>query len=295
MGNKTTLLIMAAGLGSRYGGNKQVDGIGPNGEILMQYSIYDAIKAGFNKVVFIIKREHQALIESFCKDIKGVEIEFVYQDFSSVPPIYKVPKERVKPFGTTHAVLCAKDAVNEPFAIINADDYYGAEAFEIIYDKLHAISDNEGTMVAYKLKNTVSRNGSVCRGVCKVEDGELRSVTETYDITIDTNDVIRDREGNTLDPESLVSMNLWGFTPALFALAEAEFEKFLLGLKEGDIKSECVLPGTVDTYIKNGRVKVSVLSTDSVWFGVTYKEDKALVAAELQKMHDKGIYPDKLF
>lgn len=295
MEKKTTLLIMAAGLGSRYGGNKQVDGIGPNGEILMQYSIYDAIKAGFNKIVFIIKQEHQPLIESFCKDIKNAEIKFVYQDFSSVPPIYKVPAERVKPFGTTHAVLCAKDAINEPFAIINADDYYGSEAFEVIYDKLQAISDNEGTMVAYRLKNTVSRNGSVCRGVCKVKDGDLQSVTETYDITIDDNDVIRDRDQKVLDPETLVSMNLWGFTPALFALAEEEFKKFLLGLKEGDIKSECVLPGMVDTYIQNGTITVSVLSTDSVWFGVTYKEDKAFVAAELQKMHDAGVYPEKLF
>ncbi len=286
---------MAAGLGSRYGGNKQVDGIGPHGEILMQYSIYDAIKAGFNKVVFVIKREHEELIRSFCRDIKGAELAFVYQDFSSIPDIYKVPSDRVKPFGTVHAVLCAKDAINEPFAIINADDYYGADAFETIYKKLQALSDNEGTMVAYKLKNTVSLNGAVTRGVCSISEGMLSDVKETYSITVNEAGEIKDADAGDLDPEALVSMNMWGFSPEIFSVMEESFISFLTNISDGDIKAEYALPTMVDSFIKGGTLSVSVLSTDSVWFGVTYKEDKAFVAGELKKMHDAGAYPEKLF
>ncbi len=291
---KTTLVIMAAGLGSRYGGNKQVDGIGPNGEILMQYSIYDAIRAGFDKVVFIIKPEHRPVIENFCKNIKGAEIAFAYQDYSSVPAFYKIPAERTKPFGTTHAVLCAKDVVDGPFAVINADDYYGSEAFDELYHKLNALKSGEATMVAYKLKNTVSRNGSVSRGVCKVSDGKLSTVKEHYDITIDENDVISDKVEGVLASDSLVSMNLWGFLPEFFDFAKDYFESFLKELPDGELKKECALPTMVDTLIQAGKLEVSVLSTDSVWFGVTYKEDKALVAGELKKMHDEGKYPEKL-
>ena len=291
---KTTLVIMAAGLGSRYGGNKQVDGIGPNGEILMQYSIYDAIRAGFNKVVFIIKEEHRQVIESFCKNIKGAEIEFVYQDYSSIPSFYEVPKERTKPFGTTHAVLCAKDVVNEPFAVINADDYYGTAAFDEIYHRLNSLASGEAVMVAYKLKNTVSRNGSVSRGVCKVDDGKLSGVVEAYNITVDENDVISDTKEGVLDPETLVSMNLWGFLPEFFDYAKDYFDDFLRTLPEGELKKECALPTMVDTLIKQGNLNVDVLSTDSVWFGVTYKEDKEYVAGELLNMHRSGKYPEKL-
>ena len=291
---KTTLVIMAAGLGSRYGGNKQVDGIGPNGEILMQYSIYDAIRAGFNKIVFIIKEEHRSIIEGFCKNIKGAEIAFACQDYSSIPSFYKIPAERTKPFGTTHAVLCAKDVVNEPFAVINADDYYGSAAFDELYHKLNSLKSGEATMVAYKLKNTVSRNGSVSRGVCKVDDGKLSTVTETYNITIDENDVISDTVEGVLAPETLVSMNLWGFLPEFFDYAKDYFDEFLKTLPEGELKKECALPTMVDSLIKAGELDVSVLSTDSVWFGVTYKEDKAYVATELLKMHNEGKYPEKL-
>jgi len=293
---KTTLVIMAAGLGSRYGGNKQVDGIGPNNEILMQYSIYDAIRAGFNKIVFIIKEEeHRAIIEGFCRNIKNAEICFAYQDYSSVPSFYKIPAERTKPFGTVHAVLCAKDVINEPFAVINADDYYGSSAFDELYHKLNSMKSGEAAMVAYKLKNTVSRNGSVSRGVCAVENGELTSVKETYNIVIDENDVISDSVEGVLDPEALVSMNLWGFLPNYFDLAKDYFDDFLKSLPDGALKAECALPTMVDTMIKRGDLKVSVLSTDSIWFGVTYKEDKAYVAEELRKMHETGKYPQKLF
>ena len=292
---KTTLVVMAAGLGSRYGGNKQVDGIGPNGEILMQYSIHDAIRAGFNKIVFIIKEEeHRSIIEGFCNDIKGAEVAFAYQNYSSIPEFYKIPAERTKPFGTVHAVLCAKDVINEPFAVINADDYYGSEAFDELYGKLNSLKCSEATMVAYKLKNTVSRNGSVSRGVCKVENGNLTSVKETYDITIDENDVISDKVEGILDPDSLVSMNLWGFLPEFFDLAKDYFDDFLKSLPEGALKAECALPTMVDAMIKSGKMSVSVVSTDSVWFGVTYKEDKAYVAGELRRMHEEGKYPEKL-
>ena len=292
---KTTLLIMAAGLGSRYGGNKQVDGIGPHGEILMQYSIYDAIRAGFNKLVFVIKPEHQSIVEGFCKDIDGVEIAFVYQDFSSLPSFYRIPAERVKPFGTVHAVLCAKDAVREPFAVINADDFYGADAFGVMHEQLLKLKAGEATMVAYYLKNTVSRNGAVTRGVCGVKDGNLASVTETYKITVDEAGVICDADSGILDGDTLVSMNMWGFRPEIFESMEASFHCFLKGIAPEEIKAEYALPTMVDRMIGTGELTVSVLSTTSVWFGVTYQEDRASVAAELLALHKNGSYPEKLF
>ena len=261
----------------------------------MQYSIYDAIKAGFDKLVFVIKPEHQDVIEQFCKDIKGVEVVFVYQDFSSIPDIYTVPEDRVKPFGTVHAVLCARDAIKEPFAIINADDYYGADAFAVLYKKLQNMQDGEATMVSYLLKNTVSKNGGVTRGVCSVTNGSLTDVRETYNITVDELGVIRDSECGELSPDLLVSMNMWGFSPDVFAMAELSFKSFLLGIEQGNVKAEYALPTMVDSFVKNGQIKVDVLSTDSVWFGVTYKEDKEFVAQELYKMHAQGAYPEKLF
>ena len=295
MADKTTLLIMAAGLGSRYGGNKQVDGIGPHGEILMQYSIYDAISAGFNKIVFVIKPEHKSVIEELCVGIKGVEMEFVYQDFSSIPDVYSVPELRTKPFGTVHAVLCAKNVIREPFAVINADDYYGADAFRVMHGKLQELGEREGTMVAYRLKNTVSRNGAVTRGICEINGEKLLGVRETYSITVDADGKIRDADAGELCAEALVSMNMWGFTPYIFELAEQSFAEFLSNIPNGELKAEYALPTMVDKFISGGLISVSVLSTDSAWFGVTYKEDKALVTAELRKMHDEGIYPEKLF
>ena len=292
---KTTLLIMAAGLGSRYGGNKQIDGIGPNGEILMQYSIYDAIRAGFDKIVFVIKPEHREVIEKFCVGIAGVEIGFAYQDYSSIPRFYKIPAERTKPFGTVHAVLCARELINEPFEVIHADDYCGADALRVIYDELHTLADTEGTMVAYRLKNTVSENGAVTRGVCGVENGFLSSVTETYKITVDRDGIIKDASAGLLDGELPVSMNLWGFLPSVFDGAQRLFDAFLRGMAEGDIKSEYALPTMVDSMIREGSLRVRVLHTDAVWFGVTYREDKPTVAAELAKMHESGVYPPVLF
>lgn len=291
---KTTLLIMAAGLGSRYGGDKQVDGIGPHGEILMQYSIYDAIRAGFNKLVFVIKPQYKEIIDKLCEGLGDVEVECVYQDFSSIPSFYKIPKERVKPFGTVHAVLCAADAINEPFAVLNADDFYGAESFSKMHDKLVELKADEACMVAYRLKNTVSKNGAVTRGICLVENGELKGVKETYKITVDDNGVICDSDSGVLDGESLVSMNMWGFRAEAFDGMKAEFDAFLSAIPEGELKAEYALPTMVDKMIGSGELSVSVLDTDAVWFGVTYKEDKPFVASELKRMHDSGEYPEKL-
>ena len=288
------LLIMAAGLGTRYGGSKQTDGIGPNGELLMQYSIYDAINAGFDKIVLVIKPEHRKLIEGLCKGINA-EIVFAYQDHSTLPESYEVPKERTKPFGTVHALLCARDCINEPFAVINADDYYGAEAYGMMLEKLTSLKENEGAMVSYRLKNTVSENGGVTRGLCSVENGVLRAVKETYRITLGDDGVIRGDSNEPLDPEALVSMNMWGFLPSVFDLAKECFARFLERIPQGEVKAEYALPTMVDELICGGRMKISALMTDARWFGVTYREDRETVASELKRLHDSGRYPEKLF
>ena len=284
---------MAAGLGSRYGGDKQVDGIGPNGEMLMQYSIYDALRAGFNKLVFVIKPQYRDIIDKLCSNV-NVEVECVYQDFDSIPSFYKIPADRVKPFGTVHAVLCAQNVINEPFAVLNADDFYGADAFAKIHQKLVSLADGEGAMVAYRLKNTVSLNGSVTRGICSTCDGYLSDVKETYSIVVDKNGVISDEESGVLDGELPVSMNLWGFDASIFADMEAEFNSFLRGIEDGNIKAEYALPTLVDKLIKDGKLRIDVLTTDSVWFGVTYKDDKPYVAEELKKLHENGTYPSRI-
>lgn len=292
---KTTLIIMAAGLGSRYGGNKQVDGIGPHGEMLMQYSIYDAVAAGFDKIVFVVKKDHRPVIEAFLGGMRGAEVEFVYQDYSSIPSFYKIPDQRVKPFGTVHAVLCAKNAINGPFAVINADDFYGAEAFSVLHSALVELTPKKAIMVGYRLKNTVSVNGGVTRGICKVVDGKLSSVCETYDITVDNSGNIYDIDSVLLDKDSLVSMNMWGFSPDFMESAQSSFEDFLRGLGADELKAEYALPALVDKMIRTGELEIDVLSTESSWFGVTYKDDKPVVATMLEKLHKDGIYPEKLF
>lgn len=296
-----TLLIMAAGMGSRYGGNKQVDGLGPNGEILMEYSIYDAIRAGFDHVVFVIKPGMKDLLAGICGDrvAKKVKVDYVYQDFSSVPSFYQIPAERTKPFGTVHAVLVARDVIKQPFAVINADDYYGVSAFKTAYDKLQTLApEGEATMVGYQLQNTVSKNGTVSRGVCRAVDGNLSEVVETLKIKLCENGEIRDigagEPGTLLDPVAPVSMNFWGFTPWVFGKLEAYFVNFLKGLAPDAIKAECLLPVFVDTLMHSGELVVPMLTTDAVWFGVTYQEDKPNVQAELAKLHESGVYPASL-
>lgn len=292
MSTKTALLIMAAGMGSRYGGDKQVDGIGPFGEALMQYSIYDAIRAGFDKLVFVIKPQHKEIIDGFCRGLEGrVEIACVYQDFTTLPKSYRLPADRVKPFGTVHAVLSAKEVLREPFAVINADDYYGADAFRSMHDALVTLGEGEAAMVGYRLKNTVSKNGSVTRGICHLKDGLLCDVKETYHIVVREDGSLYDEEAGVLDPDSLVSMNMWGFRGELTEAMARLFEAFLSRIAPDDIKAEYALPTFVDACVKNGSLSVKVLSTESVWFGVTYREDRPLVAERLRQMHLSGMYP----
>ena len=305
---KAALVIMAAGMGSRYGGNKQVDGLGPNGEILMEYSIYDAIRAGFNKVVFIIKPDMKDLMEELCgrrvaqmkaSDGSNVEVAYAFQDFSSVPSWYQIPADRVKPFGTAHAVLCARDVVKEPFAVINADDYYGADAFPTIYQELCKLPEKgAATMVGYRVDKTVSANGTVTRGVCQTENGYLTKIVETFKIKLYPNGDIRDIENGEdsplIPPETPVSMNFWGFTPWIFEKLEQFFTDFLKNLAPDNIKGEALLPTLVGELIDSREMTVSVLHSNARWFGVTYKEDKPAVQAELKALHDAGTYPASL-
>lgn len=291
-----SLVIMAAGLGSRYGGNKQVDRIGPDGEILMQYSIFDAIKAGFTKIIFIIKPEYTELINEISADarLNGIKIDIAYQDFSSIPDFYKIPDGRTKPFGTVHAVLSAKDAINEPFAIINADDFYGRNAFIAMSKALDDASSGNGAMVAYELKNTVSKNGSVTRGVCKTENQILTDIVEVFDITLSSNGTISDKTIGVLDPLTPVSMNMWGFTPDILDAMEASFCEFLSQMQDGDLKSEYPLPSFIGKEINQGRLTIKVYTTDAEWFGVTYAEDRPAVAERLNNMKKNNAYPAKL-
>ena len=298
-----TLLIMAAGLGTRYGGDKQIDGMGPHNELLLEYSVYDALEAGFNKVVFIIKPDFEQRIRELIGDrlSRRVKVEYVFQDFSSLPAWYTVPAERVKPFGTVHAVLCAKDVIHEPFAVINADDYYGREPYRDILNHLHTLKpEKEACMVCYRLKNTVSEYGSVTRGVCSTdENGKLLDITETYKIQKFKDGSIRDTDsdpaGIVLDPDSLVSMNLFGFTPWFLEVAQARFDAFLRGLKPGELRAEYVLPTLADHMMRQDGLLIDVLTTHASWFGITYQEDKPIVQQKLKDLHQSGFYPDKLF
>ena len=257
--------------------------------------------AGFDHVVFVIKPGMKDMLASICGDriAKKVKVDYAFQDFSSVPSFYHIPEERTKPFGTVHAVLVARDYINQPFAVINADDYYGVSAFGTIYDKLQTLAqEGEATMVGYQLQNTVSKNGTVSRGVCHAVDGNLDKVVETLKIKLCDNGEIRDigagEPGELLDPLAPVSMNFWGFTPWIFGKLEEYFVNFLQGLAPDAIKAECLLPVFVDDLMHKGELVVPMLTTDAVWFGVTYKEDKPFVQAELRKLHESGVYPASL-
>ena len=305
---KATLVIMAAGMGSRYGGEKQTDGIGPHGEAIMEYSVYDAVRAGFHKIVFIIKPGMEPTIRALCGDRietmhtpqgEPVEVAYAVQDFSSIPAFYTIPPERKKPFGTVHAALCARDVVREPFAIINADDYYGVSAYETILQKLLTLKPTgEGAMVGYRLKNTVSDNGTVSRGVCQLDSGSLRKVKETLKIKKYPDGRITDTENPAqevpLDPESVVSMNFWGFTPDYFDYSEREFRKFLDENINSE-KAEFFIPLAIDSLIDSGEAHVKVLDTTSKWFGVTYAKDRPGVVEKFSELHANGEYPDNLF
>lgn len=275
----TELLIMAAGMGSRFGGLKQIEPIGPNGEIILDFSIYDAVEAGFNKAIFIIKKE----IEKEFRQVVGkriekmIDVEYAFQELDKLPEGYEVPSDRVKPWGTAHAVLCARDVVKSPFAVINADDFYGKSSYKIIHDEL--IQSNGMCMVGYELGNTITENGTVSRGVCELENGYLKSVTEHT--ALDKN------SGIPLD--SIVSMNMWGLDPDIFPFMENEFKLFL-NEKINVPKSECYLPSVISERIEKENMPVKVLKTAEKWYGVTYREDMDSVREAMSKFINEGLY-----
>ncbi|HWT75707.1 MAG TPA: sugar phosphate nucleotidyltransferase [Mobilitalea sp.] len=299
----TTLVIMAAGMGSRYGGIKQLEPVGPSGEIIMDYSIYDAIEAGFNKVVFIIRKD----LEQDFKEIIGnriekiIRVEYVFQELDNLPQGFAKPAERTKPWGTGQAVLICKDAVKEPFAVINADDYYGKEAFKIVYNFLNdkSYKENQYCMAGFILGNTLSENGAVTRGVCKAnEAGILVDIVETSGIVPEGDHAAAKNNAGetiTIDLQSVVSMNMWGFKPGLFGYLEQGFITFVSNLAENELKKEYLLPTVVGDLVKANKVEVSVLKSNDRWFGVTYKEDKEFVVNSFRALIDKGAYPVKLF
>lgn len=300
---KLSLVIMAAGLGSRYGGNKQVDGIGPHGEFLMEYSVYDALRAGFSKIVFIIKPEMREMIERLCGDLSGrtaldgspVEVAYAYQTFGSLPGFYKVPAGRTRPFGTVHALLCAEEAVEGPCCVINADDFYGLDAYRRMAEELRRLPE-EGcaAMVGYLLKNTASLHGTVTRGLCVRREGYLDSVQETRNIQLYPDGTLRDLGADrALDPDALVSMNFWGFMPSIFPVLHRDFEAFLRAAGD-DPRAERLLPEMVDSLLQSGELRVSVLSSAGQWFGMTYREDREAVARALRRLHESGEYPESL-
>ncbi|MBR5035037.1 MAG: nucleotidyltransferase [Bacteroidales bacterium] len=300
---KPTLLILAAGMGSRYGSLKQMDGLGPNGEAIIDYSIYDAIRAGFGKIVFVIRHSFaEPFKEHFqAKKFGGdVEFEFVYQELEYLPEGYSVPEGRVKPWGTNHAVMMAKDVIKEPFAVINADDFYGRESYQTMADYLRSIEGTTGkySMIGYRLENTLSDFGSVSRGVCETdENGLLTSVTERTAISRKGDKVVY-AEGDAefeLDPTCPVSMNFWGFTPEYFGYSEEVFKEFLDGaLASGNLKAEFFIPYIVDKLITRGQASVKVLDCDAKWFGVTYKEDRPFTVEKINKLIEAGVYPKKI-
>ncbi len=282
-----TLVVMAAGMGSRFGGLKQMEPVGPNGEAILDFSVYDAKKAGFNKVVFVIK---EAIAEDFINIVgkrieKLIDVEYVYQETYKLPEGYTCPEDRVKPWGTGHAILMCRDAVKTPFAVINADDFYGADAYKKIYEGL---CKNNWCMTGYLLKNTVTENGHVSRGVCETKDGKLVGIVETTKIFADCTAETEEGKIN-LSPETVVSMNLWGFTPDVFDYLEREFKLFL-DEKINTPGAEFYLPFVIDTVINSGEKDVDVYVANDRWYGVTYKEDKEGVVKAIAELVNKGLY-----
>lgn len=301
--SSATLVVMAAGIGSRFGGGiKQLEPVGPNGEIIMDYSIYDAMKAGFDKVVFVIRKD----LEKDFRDVIGnriekkVKVEYAFQELDDIPEEYKERfKDRTKPWGTGQAILCCKDFVNEPFLVINADDYYGKEAYVEAYRELTNGADEKSdkmqiSMVGFVLKNTLSENGGVTRGICKVDDNQmLTEIVETSNI-VKTEGGAAVQNGDALIPvdvNSVVSMNMWGLKPDFFAILEKGFAEFVASQEDGNLKGEYLLPTIIGDLLKEGKVDVKVLKSHDKWFGVTYKEDKEAVVNAVKDLIDKGVYP----
>jgi hypothetical protein len=300
---KPTLFLLAAGMGSRYGGLKQLDGLGPNGETIMDYSIYDAINAGFGKLVFVIRKDfEQDFRDKIISKYEGhIPCELVFQSIDDLPEGFTCPEGRTKPWGTNHAVMMGADVIKEPFAVINCDDFYGRDSFQVMGKFLAALpegSKNVYSMVGFRIGNTLSESGTVSRGLCGTDANNLlTSVVERTKIQRMDGEVkyIDDNGEWTATPETTpVSMNFWGFTPWIFGKLEEYFATFLKGLAPDAIKAECLLPVFVDKLMHEGELTVPMLTTDAVWFGVTYKEDKPFVQAELRKLHESGVYPASL-
>ena len=300
---KPTLFVLAAGMGSRYGGLKQLDGLGPHGETIMYYSIYDAIKSGFGKVVFVIRKDFEAEFREkiLSKYENHIPTEVVFQSVNDLPEGFTCPPERTKPWGTNHALLMGKDVINEPFAIINSDDFYGRNSFEVMAKELMSLEGNSAgaySMVGFKVGNTMSESGTVSRGVCETVDGYLTTIVERTKIGYNENHEISFVDENDkeiiLPADTPVSMNFWGFTPDYFKHSEEFFVKFL---KENidKPKAEFFIPSLVNELIVNGKAKVKVLTTESKWFGVTYSEDRAGVVQKFAELHEQGVYPESLF
>ena len=303
--SRATLVIMAAGMGSRYGGLKQIDPIGPDGEIILDYSVYDAVKAGFDKVVFVIKKE----IEKDFKEIIGdklngiVDYEFAYQDINNLPEGFTVPEGRVKPWGTGHAVLSCKDMIDGPFAVINADDFYGRETFELIFNELTKAKDESEKygfcMVGFRVENTLTENGHVARGVCQTNaDGYLTDIVERTKIAIRDGKIMfteDDESWTEIAEGTTVSMNCWGFTPVMMKELGDRFAACLERNKDNMLKCEYFLPFVVDELLKEDKAVVKVLSTKEKWYGVTYKEDKPVVVNAIIEKVEKGEYPECLW
>lgn len=297
--NKLTLLVLAAGIGSRYGGIKQIDGFGPNGETIMDYSLYDAIRAGFTKVVFIVREEILEIVkEKFEPKAKGrIEIDFVIQSQDKfIPKEYNNP-DRVKPWGTGHAILCARDMIHSPFVVINADDFYGKDSFTSIADFFANDQSGSHAMVGYTLKNVLSEHGSVSRGVGEMDkNGFLKSVVERTTIVVENGKIIsKEKDGDKeLSPEAPTSMNFWGFHPDVFDFSAALFSDFIKNNHQ-NIKAEFFIPLIVNAMIQQNKGKVKVLGGGKIWFGVTYKEDKDAVSKKIKELVNKGQYPEKLW
>ena len=289
-----TLLVMAAGMGSRYGGLKQLEAVGPGGETIIDYSVYDAIRAGFNKVVFIIRKDFEQEFTSQITDKYAgkIQVEFAFQDLHDLPDGFTCPEGREKPWGTGHAILTAADLIHEPFVAINGDDFYGLESFEVVA-KYYQSGRSTFSMVAFQLDKTLSEFGGVTRGLCTVKDGLLDTVIETGELRQSDHGISSDRDIE-LDGNEPVSMNVWGFTPDLFDYLQSMFVDFLE--KEGnEMKSEYLIPFVVNELIRSGQEKVHVLRSNAAWFGVTYKKDRTFVLGEIQKLIQMGVYPEKLF
>lgn len=299
---KPTLLILAAGMGSRYGGLKQLDQIGPSGETLMDYSIYDAKRAGFGKVVFVIRKSFEEDFKKhiFSKYENFIDVDYVFQELDVLPEGKELPKDRVKPWGTGHAVLVAEPKINEPFAVINADDFYGKDSFNAISSFLSALDKNNTrtySLLAFKLKNTLSEHGSVSRGLCYLDKNDyLKYIEEHTKIYIEGDKILSLKDDKIFDlaEDAPVSMNLMGFTPSAFKHFKYYFGKFI-DENSNDLKAELYLPEVVSKIIKTGEGKVRVLPSNEKWFGVTYKEDREIVVENLKRMVEEGIYPEKLF